>query len=651
MSAKANVKELVRQNTLITSFAYCGLSLLLVQSLGYVFCVSILLICIFKISTSVDAVKYPSKLVVNLLAITVIVVVFLSLGFNQAIEMFVAMLFGACSLKMLNVSTTKQAQAVYILNFFTYPCFYLFSQNILSFLLVAALLLLNLGQLFSVTHRVPLKVSINSSVRKFVFSLPLAIAMVVLVPKLPPFWQLPSAKNASTGLSENVDPFQISELSRSSELAFRALLPDANGFEPPFYWRAIVHDRFDGKKWVMSDLQNRFLSKTYEPTAANYTVIASPSNTRWLYTLDEGIPASKGIRVNYFGMVYQRHLSNKPTQYEVSPVKLDDARMSRWEYNLNTALPSDINPKAIALAKEWDAQTSSTQAFIAKMESFYTTQNFEYSLTPPRINSKDTIDAFLFGSKVGFCGHFASSAAFLMRTAGIPTRLVSGYLGGQLNEESNYYAVYQYDAHAWVEYYVPQVGWQRLDPTAWVSPQRMLGSLADLQDLEDEFKDNLGLSLQAFSNFAAVNWLRLQLEQLDFHWTRWVLNFDDKKQSSLLEMLFGNKHKFLPALSVILLLVIVFGCWFAYLNLRTRFNDPKEVRIYKKLMMLSDEKSDKLTPKQLCENLKVKWPSASKELDEFYSLFEIARFHMRPLSAKQSRRLSQLNKQIIKKAK
>ncbi|AOT10710.1 transglutaminase TgpA family protein [Pseudoalteromonas luteoviolacea] len=647
-----NVSELIAKNTLITSLVYCVVSLLLFQSLGYVFCVSILLICIFKISVSTGAVKKPSNIIVNLLAITVIVVVFLSLGFQKTIEMFVAMLLGACSLKMLKVSTKQQAQSVYLLNFFTYPCFYLFSQNILSFLFVAALLLLNLSQLFSVTHHMPIKQSINNSVRKFIFSLPLAVVMVVLVPKLPPFWQLPNAKNAATGLSEDVDPFQISDLSRSSELAFRALLPESSGFQPPFYWRAIIHDSFDGKRWGMSNLQARPLVKTYEPVGpATYSVISNPSNTRWLYTLGAGLPASNGTRVNYFGILYQRNLSNKPMQYEVSPIKLDDARISQWEFNLNTRLPSGINPKAVALAKQLNQSAASTETFIINMKAFFLAQSFQYSLSPPSINSNDSIDEFLFETQEGFCGHYASSAAFLMRSVGIPTRLVSGYLGGEFNYESNYYAVYQYDAHAWVEYYVPQLGWQRLDPTAWVSPQRILGSLSDMVELEQEFNDNLGFSLHAFADIAAINWLRLKLEQIDFQWTRWVLNFDDKKQSSLLEMLFGQKNKLLPALSVVGLLIIVFGLWFIYINVRSKFREPKEVRIYNHLMMLSDEKSDKLTPKQICDRLKIQWPSAADELTEFYGLFESARYDAQPLSARQYRRLSHLNKQIIKKAK
>ncbi|KZN38500.1 hypothetical protein N480_12670 [Pseudoalteromonas luteoviolacea S2607] len=646
-----SANEFIKQNTLITSLIYCAISLLLFQSLGYVFCISIILITIFKLSSSLGAVKHPSKLVVNLLAVTVIVVVFLSLGLKNTIEMFVAMLLGACALKMLQVTCTKQATSTYILNFFTYPCFYLFSQGILAFAFVAALLLFNLAQLFSISHNLPIKHAYKSSVKKFVFSLPLAIAMVLLVPKLPPFWQLPNAKSANSGLSENVDPFEISELSRSSELAFRALLPSADMFQPPFYWRAIVHDRFDGKKWQMSRLQGVGLQRTYQPKGSVYSVIAEPSSTRWLYTLGDGIPASKGMGVNNFGTIFQKKLSNKPTQYEVSPVDLDDARLTRWEYGINTQLPQGYNPRAVALAQQWDQQSNNTQEFITKMKSFFVSSGFNYSLTPPAISEKHNVDAFLFSTQTGFCGHFASSAAFLMRTAGIPTRLVSGYLGGEFNQQSNYYAVYQYDAHAWVEYYVPQIGWLRLDPTSWVAPDRMFGSLSDLADLQQEFQDNLGISLASFSNIQAINWLRLQLEQLDFRWTQWVLNFDDKKQSSLLKMLFGNKHNYLPALSVIILLITTFGGWFAYLNFRNWNKQPKEIRLYNRLLDFGKVQSGSLTPKQSVELLKQKLPDVENELTEFYELFETARYKNIALSPAQYKRLSYLNRQIIKKAK
>ncbi|WP_125559521.1 transglutaminaseTgpA domain-containing protein [Pseudoalteromonas rubra] len=643
--------KLISSQTLMTTLLYGLVSTLLFNSFGLVFTCAMLLIVLFKLAIYKNLVKGPSEKMINLLAFTIILVVFVAIGFSNLVEMFVSLLLGACALKTIQAKTKKQAMSVQLLNFFVYPCFFIFSQNVLSLLFVLALLVINLAQMLWIEHEIELRSAIRQATKHLLLALPLAAIMVVLLPKVSPFWQLPGAKKTQTGLSEDIDPFEISELSRSDELVFRAILPDNAQMKPPFYWRTLVHDKFDGKRWRISAHHDVPLQAPYRAVGESYTIIARPSGKTWLYNLGQAKSVTRGVNTNHFGTLFmQNHLSSS-MEYQVTPIHVTGAGMVNWQYRLNTALPEEINPLATAMAIRWDNATDNTADFIEQMKQYFIEHRFRYSLKPARISDRDSIDTFLTETREGFCGHYAASAAFMLRAAGIPARLVSGYLGGEYNEERGYYSVYQYDAHAWVEYYVPQQGWYRLDPTAWVAPDRLIGSLSELTELEDEFKDNLGLSLMTYSNLALVNWVRLQIEQLDYQWTRWVLNFDHQKQSRLLRDLFGQYHRVLPALSVFLLLIAMFVARFWYLQRKQLVKLPEAVRLHHAICKLAGKELHKLTPSQALLTLKSQYPGLSRELEEFNQYFIKSRFSQAQLTKAEATRMKALGRLIIKKAK
>nr|WP_275442731.1 transglutaminaseTgpA domain-containing protein [Pseudoalteromonas sp. OOF1S-7] len=630
---------------------YGLVSILLFNSFGLVFTCAMLLIVLFKLVIYRALVKGPSEKLVNLLAFTIILVVFVAIGFTNLVEMFVSLLLGACALKTIQAKTKKQAMSVQLLNFFVYPCFFIFSQNVLSLLFVLVLLVLNLAQMLWIEHGIELRSATRQAAKHLFLALPLAAIMVVLLPKVSPFWQLPGAKKTQTGLSEDIDPFEISELSRSDELVFRAILPDHAQMNPPFYWRTLVHDNYDGKRWRVSTHQDVPLQAPYRAVGESYTIIARASGKTWLYNLGQAKSSTRGVNTNQFGTLFmQKHLSSS-LEYQVTPIHIAGPGLVHWQYQLNTALPDGINPLAKAMAEQWDSTTDNTADFIAQMKQYFVRHRFHYSLKPPTISDRNSIDMFLTETREGFCGHYAASAAFMLRAAGIPARLVSGYLGGEYNEERGYYSVYQYDAHAWVEYYIPQQGWYRLDPTAWVAPDRLSGSLSELTALEDEFKDNLGLSLMSYSNLALVNWLRLQIEQLDYQWTRWVLNFDHQKQSKLLRDLFGSYHKLLPALSVFMLLIAIFAARFWYLQRKQVAKLPEPVRLYRAICQLADEELYKVTPAKALLILQSQYPNLSQELEEFNQYFVKSRFSRAQLTKSEATRMKALGRLIIKRAK
>ena len=145
------------------------------------------------------------------------------------------------------------------------------------------------------------------------------------------------------------------------------------------------------------------------------------------------------------------------------------------------------------------------------------------------LDGPDGLDRFLFEQRVGFCGHYASAFSALMRAAGVPSRVVSGYLGGSWVVPlggASYLELRQSDAHAWSEVWLPGQGWQRVDPSSWVQN----GTAAPGTD---------GFSRPVPGPWS---WVQRQWWGLDMAWSRWWLGFDQARQEELLNRLLGERR-------------------------------------------------------------------------------------------------------------
>ena len=374
-------------------------------------------------------------------------------------------------------------------------------------------------------------------------SIPLMLVLFIVLPRMGPLWQLPNAKRATTGLSEQISPEQISELTRSSELVFRAQFPSA----PPAvrYWRTLVHESFDGHSWGMSpQLQQWQRSRLQLPfpetpvqwpgPRLDYQLYVEPNYHHWIYSLD--LSSSPDPTLSLTPALTQISLNplTQPRQFTLSyyPEQSKEPRLSEARRRFNLALPSTGNPRSRQLAQQWKEQYADPQQLIQAAMNYFREQPFDYTLRPPPL-SADGIDDFMFTTRAGFCAHYASSLAFLLRAAGIPTRLVTGYLGGEYHATEGYVSVHQFDAHAWVEAWLPG-GWQRLDPTLMVAPDRVTLGLDELMR-DQGFLAQDPLSLARYRQIPLLNDLRLLLADLDYQWTVWILNYNSQAQQDLLK--------------------------------------------------------------------------------------------------------------------
>ncbi|MBQ4832419.1 DUF3488 domain-containing protein [Pseudoalteromonas sp. MMG010] len=620
-------------NITLSSINMC-LILLLLSFFSPLFIIILALLGAWNIYLSIVNNAKPKTRKLNILAAISLVVMFYSVGFKDTVNLFVAMLIMGTIFKLLQAHTKKNYQTVTTLNFFCLSAIYLFDQGIITTVIVSLLFVLNFAVLALIDSTHKFKKAFLGSIKMVLFGLPIAIFLLLFLPKLPAFWQLPSPKVAKTGLNEQINPFDIAKLSNSDELVFRAKFNKPKPSTHPLYWRALIHDQFVNNTWQTSKYSRPYQVNNIKKrltAESDYSIIVEPNANMWLYGLNYSSSEHKNVKSTFEGTLIKRKPQSAKFQYSVSSAALNTDTLSKEQVKRYLSISNTYNSQTQALAHKLRNSVGSDAEFVSALQLYFKDQLFSYTLTPPPLTGENTIDQFMFDSKRGFCGHYASAAAFMFRTAGIPARVVSGYLGGEYNSSDNYYSIRQYDAHAWVEIYLTGTGWQIFDATSTVAPMRLNGSLSQLQQISDEFKSNLDFGLVSLSDFAVINYIRIKLENLDYKWSSWVVGFDKQKQRDFLKRLFGEKNIWLVPLFCVGVLCVIIGIYFVYLN----FPVKKEkaigiVKEYETLVKIMAKKNiispEHYSPQQKLSYFAQQRPGNKPYFEQFNDLFVQIRY-------------------------
>ena len=379
------------------------------------------------------------------------------------------------------------------------------------------------------------RVALRGAGRTLLLAAPFAAVAFLFFPRLPgALWTLPGSERGTTGLSDEMSPGSISELTVSEDIAFRVSF---DGPPPPHaqrYWRGPVLHDFDGYTWRRLPGQLAVPQTLhFVGTAIRQHITLEPSGQNWWFALDT-VAESPSPRV-YLSFDRQL-LAARPVTQAISYAATSyvetrsDGALSTVARRIDTRLPPRRNPRSIALALALRAQFPDDGQFAAAVLDHFRRGGFQYTLTPPLLDF-DSIDDLLFNTRLGFCGHFASAYATLLRAGGVPARVVTGYLGGEWNAIGGYYAIRQSEAHAWTEIWLEGRGWTRVDPTAVVAPDR----------LERGLREILPDGASAVARFARGNPLLRNLWQAWDAGNQWwqvqVIGFNLRAQLSLLEQL------------------------------------------------------------------------------------------------------------------
>jgi transglutaminase-like putative cysteine protease len=378
------------------------------------------------------------------------------------------------------------------------------------------------------------RAALRLSARALAMSVPLAVACFVFFPRVAgQFWALQRGEQPATGLSDEMSPGSIRELAIEYSPAFRVRFQDAPPARAALYFRGPVLNSFDGFTWRRQRYDGTPLQLEAIGDPVRYRITQEPTNQPWMFALDT-VDASP--RRDVFLSHDQQLIAMEPVTSVVSYDAVSHlatrtaAALSNLGRDHETRLPKDRNPRARALALQIRARTGSDAEFARAVLEWFRKDGLEYTLEPGT-TTVDSVDTTLFDSKLGFCGHFASAYAMMMRAAGVPARVVTGYLGGEWNPAGGYLIVRQSDAHAWTEVWIDGQGWARIDPTAVVAPERLQRGVFDV------LADSLPASSAFLHNSVWLTRLSQLWDGAGQWWQEHVVEFNLRAQLDLLEKL------------------------------------------------------------------------------------------------------------------
>ena len=465
-----------------------------------------------------------------------------SYGYFVGRDPCVAFLFVLAGIKFLEIRTARDGTLLACLAMFVALTPFFYSQSLLGGLAMLPAIVAAGVALEALARREPgaadpsMRSAWTRSASLIAQGLPIAAGLFLVFPRLAtPLWGLPADHAAQSGLSDRMAPGSISELSLSDAVAFRVTFAGSPPRPADRYWRGPVLSLFNGREWrALPPRPGGSLARGDRPV--RYAVTLEPDDHRWLFALDlpSSLPVADSGSVTSSGPVASlardlqlvtRAPLTRPLRYvQESILGTRHPVASADELRIDARMPPG-NPRAVTFAQALRREHPGDRDYIATVLRWFRDQPFHYTLQPPLLEDHP-VDAFLFDTRRGFCEHFASAFVVLLRAAGIPARVVTGYQGGEINPRGGYMIVRQSDAHAWAEAVVDGQ-WQRFDPTAVVAPSRIERGLYGSVPASDP------VPLFARGDSGWINNVQLALDAINYRWRRNVIEFDHDRQRTL----------------------------------------------------------------------------------------------------------------------
>jgi len=512
--------------------------------------------------------KLPPRPLLLVLTFGAMLGIFISHGSLFGRDAGVSLLIVLTAMKLLEMRDQRDATVAVFLGYFIVMTNFLYSQSIFTGLYLLLVVLVITATLAGFHFRVAqpdARARFTLAGLLLAQSLPLMLVLFLFFPRVQgPLWGLPQDAYAGvSGLSDSMSPGSISQMILSDAVAFRATFESEIPKASQLYWRGPVLWHFNGKTWTAG---HKSAQGAQEYTALDkptrYSVTLEAHNNHWLLALD--LPAYQKTEDRGQRTVEPAATDAAIKNHETAPANMSPsfchlpsavclltadyqmlssapvkARLrydmaSHLNYRAGTnetpqeltralQLPKTGNPQARALAATWRQTLAGDDAIVNAALKLFRAEKFFYTLLPPALGD-NPVDEFLFDTRQGFCEHYSSSFVFLMRAAGIPARVVTGYLGGEVNPQGNYLIVRQSEAHAWTEVWTRERGWARVDPTAAVSPARVESGIARALPASDP------LPMLTRTNIEWLRGIRLQFDAVAHNWNQWVLGYNPQKQ-------------------------------------------------------------------------------------------------------------------------
>ncbi|MEN8200835.1 MAG: DUF3488 and transglutaminase-like domain-containing protein [Thermodesulfobacteriota bacterium] len=560
------------------------------------------------------------------------------------IEAFVALLALMISMKLLESRGIRDRMITLIFSYFLIVGSLFFDDSLIATSYMVFSVLYTTAVMIHVNQpEHPLNKALRLSATLMIQALPILLVMFFLFPRIQGgLWGRNPVHSARSGFSDEIRFGTIAQLVESKEVAFRVEFDGEIPKREDLYWRGIVLWQFDGETWRRGKKRRGTAASVPRGVkGVSYSLTLEPHHMHWLFSLD--VPVSISF--------LQTWLLGDHTAYRLKPVaqrvryggvsSLTMGASGEGDFpKEGLQLPARGNPQARELALEWSDQAETAEDIVKRGLDYFREQPFSYTLSPGVLadatGDKDRVDRFLFSSRRGFCEHFASSFAFLMRAAGVPARIVGGYHGGEINPYGDYLVVRQSDAHAWCEVWLAEKGWVRIDPTTAVAPLRIQSDMASALPAEEQAR-----YWSFFRTTPLGRWLKTVESGWDLinsRWNRWVMGYTATDQVGLLSRLGlhlgkvkGVAGRFGIFLLVSLPLLLLAG--FLLLHRKTEEKDRLAVcwlEFCRKLENVGLVRREGQGPRDYMQHIRSRRPDLAADVEEIVTLYISLRYGENP---------------------
>ena len=455
----------------------------------------------------------------------------------------------------------------------------------------------------------------------FGFSIfPIIIIFYLIFPRAEINLRLFNPAKGSLGIPDTINLGSFEQFSNSNEKVFT--LVNNNYKKEDLYFRVKIFDYMeDDKSWRPSS--PFYLYKTYknalklsnsEDLGETYQIILEPYKRKWIPSLSNSEILNTGSKITKdpYNQVF---ISKDPIDRE----KQLNFKKYKTEYLLSdelksyyTILPTTISDNLVEWVKN-NKQNKDDIEYLNSVLKKFGDGTFYYNLSPQNISSNGYAD-FFFNFKEGYCEYYAGTFVLLSRLANIPSRLVSGYYGGELNTVGNFYDFRQKDTHAWAEVWIEDQGWLRVDPTSVIPPQNVKSTLNDMFGANEGANDSI-------MNFKFLKKVSYYLNYVDFIWTRHLLSYDNNERKSFINDLLNFKFaKFVYWIFAPLAVFIV-------ILVSLKFNKANLISLLFKLIIWNSAKDKTIyksdTPREILNKLNYEY---QKKYRSFFDMYESFRY-------------------------
>ena len=586
---------------------------------------------------------YISRWVLNSLSLLVIFFSFYRFKLGDLVTQIIEALLILLAIKFIEDKKFRDYMQIYAIVLFLLAGLGLLSLDItfivylliLVFLLTTSIVLLTYysqDHNLYFTKQTVIKIVLKSMYIPLV-AIPVAVLMFVILPRTqyPLFHFLNRADKAKIGFTDNVRLGVVSNIQEDSSAILRVNMEKIE--DNNLYWRGIVLDYFDGTSWksTSKDKASMSLPAPSKGRSVKQLIYLEPYENRYLFALDKPVYIFyRGARkYDDFTFISTGYIE-KRIRYEAVSIITDTISESEIEESKYLQIPDNLSPEIAKLVKRIAIHKDETK----NMQSIYAFLNdgtYKYSLKNLPV-TKNPLEDFLFLSKFGNCEYFASAFTIMLRLAGIPSRVVGGYRGGYYNDLGGYYLVPQKNAHVWVEAYIRQEGWKRIDATP-----------ATLDNFASLMKGDIFFRLSVL------------LDTINYYWYATVINYNFEKQLSIFYSIKSgikkpnfklsfNKADIVKYLVIVLTLA---GIVFA-IRAAVRFDNSKEKKILSLFQKAVAKHGYKKTKTQGLEEfvLNIKQENIREPAYRFVTAFEKLYFKDKKLTSMDVAEIKQIINQL-----